>query len=63
MDEIGPSLRYATAKVNRAQRGNGQAPAQGGLPAPAREGDPWAGPAQQGPAGWGNGGPLGEPPF
>ncbi len=37
VDEIGPSLRYANAKVNRSQRGNqaqgngnGYAPAQGG---------------------------------
>ena len=24
VDEVGPSLRYATAKVNRTQRGGGQ---------------------------------------
>ncbi|MCR6649746.1 MAG: single-stranded DNA-binding protein [Cellulomonas sp.] len=33
VDEVGPSLRYATAKVTRAQRSGG-----GGAPA----GDPWA---------------------
>lgn len=38
VDEIGPSLRYATARVERTQRGSGRAPA------PAT--DPWtAGPA------------------
>ena len=30
VDEIGPSLRYANAKVNRTQRGNGQGGNQGG---------------------------------
>jgi single-strand DNA-binding protein len=30
VDEIGPSLRYATAKVNRAARGNGQGGYGGG---------------------------------
>lgn len=47
VDEIGPSLRYATAAVTRAQgggAGRGQAPAQGGgfpaAGAPAAE--PWA---------------------
>lgn len=30
VDEIGPSLRYATAKVNRAQRGGGSAAGSGG---------------------------------
>lgn len=41
VDEIGPSLKFATAQVTRAQRGQGQQrPAQ---QAPA--GDPWAAPA------------------
>lgn len=35
-DEVGPSLRYATAKVNRTQRSSGNA---GGQPA---QDDPWA---------------------
>ena len=50
VDEIGPSLAYATAKVTRASRGGG-----GGYAAPrpkASEADPWA--ADQFPA---------EPPF
>ncbi|GAA4869711.1 single-stranded DNA-binding protein [Kitasatospora terrestris] len=54
LDDIGPSLKFATAKVTKAQRTNvGQSPTAGG--------DPWAsaGPA---PA---SGGPRGgeEPPF
>ncbi|KHL03802.1 single-stranded DNA-binding protein [Sinomonas humi] len=60
-DEIGPSLRYSTARVNRAQRGDGQA--QGGRPAQSRQDDPW-GTQQHEPAGsWGNGGAQSEPPF
>ena len=54
VEEVGPSLKYATAKVTRASRGGGgyggggedpwaaAAPA-GGSPAPA-QGDPWAAP-------------------
>lgn len=38
-DEVGPSLRYATAKVTKAQRGGGQQ-----TPQPASQGDPWATP-------------------
>jgi len=44
VDEIGPSLRYATAKVTKTQRsggGFGGAPASGSG-APASGGDPWA---------------------
>ena len=68
VDEIGPSLRFANAKVNRTQRsgnGGGQQAQQGGgwggnQPAPD---DPWAAPAATGNAGgWGNG-PDSEPPF
>lgn len=53
VDEIGPSLRYATAKVARASRGSGGGSA--GVPA----GDPWASPA---PAS-GGGSFSDEPPF
>ena len=46
VDEVGPSLRYATAKVTRTQRGGGSggAPSGGGFSAPAggSDGDPWA---------------------
>ena len=64
VDEIGPSLRYANAKVNRTQRsgnGDGQAPAStagswgGGQP----QEDAFA---SQSNSGWGNG-PDSEPPF
>jgi single-strand DNA-binding protein len=52
VDEVGPSLRYATAKVTRTQRsggssyGGGQGGGQGG----PSDNDPWAtpAPAQQG---------------
>src|ERR1700722_6031926 len=66
VDEVGPSLRYATAKVNRTQRGSstgggfgggGSAPGgsgSGGAPAE----DPWnSAPAAD------NGGYSDEPPF
>ena len=44
VDEIGPSLRYATAKVNKVSRGGGQGgkPASQGADAPAGTyDDPW----------------------
>jgi single-strand DNA-binding protein len=68
VDEVGPSLRYATAKVNRSQRGSsgggfgadnsgGSAGGNAGGFAPAD--DPWA---SSGPAG-SAGGLSDEPPF
>lgn len=56
VDEIGPSLRYATAKVNKTSRGGGGfgGSAGGGQSGPSD--DPWATPA---PAG----GFADEPPF
>ncbi|MFC4005299.1 single-stranded DNA-binding protein [Prauserella oleivorans] len=57
VDEIGPSLRYATAKVNKVSRGSGAGGfSGGGASAPAD--DPWgsAPPA-------GGGGFSDEPPF
>lgn len=63
VDEVGPSLRYATAKVNKTQRGGsgggfgGQA--AGGYAA-AQEADPWAtGPAAAPSQGGGQGGQSG----
>ena len=49
VDEIGPSLRYATAKVNKANRGGGSSfnGDGGGAPA-APSDDPWATPAPSG---------------
>ncbi|RLV57246.1 single-stranded DNA-binding protein [Aeromicrobium phragmitis] len=75
VDEVGPSLRYATAQVQRTQRsdnagggfsggggqgGFGGAPQQGGGQA-----NPWATqPGQQGGAdAWGGGQATDEPPF
>ena len=63
VDEIGPSLKYATAKVNRTTRGGGSGgfggSSGGGSSAPAD--DPWASsaPASGGSGGWGSD----EPPF
>jgi single-strand DNA-binding protein len=74
VDEVGPSLRYATAKVNRTQRGGGGGGfggQQGGGSAGsggfggqqgggAAESDPWAtGPAAGGAAASGSGGGAG----
>ena len=65
VDEIGPSLRYANAKVNRTQRG-GNSGGFGGQQQPAMaaapQQDPWATPAASNAIGWGNG-PDAEPPF
>lgn len=63
IQEIGPSLKYANAKVNRTQRkeggGGNQAPQQ-----PPAQQQPWGGnqPAQ-GSQGWGQGGADNSPPF
>ncbi len=70
VDEVGPSLRSATAKVNKTQRGGGG----GGFGGPAADNDPWASaaPAAAAPAASGGGGGGGwnnpgassdEPPF
>ena len=59
VDEVGPSLKYATAKVNRTQRGSsggGSFGGDSGGSAPAD--DPWA---SSGPAA--SGGFSDEPPF
>jgi single-strand DNA-binding protein len=61
VDEVGPSLKYATAKVNRTQRGSsgGGFGADSGGSAPAD--DPWA--SASGPAAGSSGGYSDEPPF
>lgn len=78
VDEIGPSLRYATAKVSRrtqnqsaggpaANTGHNQGAAQGrggwGGQSPSTPTDPWAIPQEQGDGGWGSGADENEPPF
>lgn len=76
VEDIGPSLQYATAKVTRSQRGNAQgqssnAGAQqgargngnwGGQQGAQQGGGNWGGGAQQS-DGWGTGPSVGEPPF
>jgi single-strand DNA-binding protein len=60
VDEIGPSLKYATAKVNKmARQGSNAGSYSGGGPPPAD--DPW-GSAPPSPQGWG-GGFSDEPPL
>jgi len=54
VDEIGPSLRYATAKINKTARGGGGFGGSGGSSGPAD--DPWSTPA-------GGGDFSDEPPF
>jgi single-strand DNA-binding protein len=56
VDEVGPSLKYATAKVTRTQRSGASSYGDGGGQAsagPAGGNDPWATP-QQGQQGGGN---------
>lgn len=68
VDEVGPSLRYATAKVTKAS-GGGKAEYQQARQAQGQSsaGDPWASsqPAPAGGGGWGQGGGYAEdaPPF
>ena len=70
VDEIGPSLKYASAKVTRAQRGQSQgaqnvANQLGGQPQGGwspKQDDPWGAPAGNN-GGWGNGPDTNEPPF
>jgi len=59
VDEVGPSLRYATAKVNRTQRGSSGGGFGGDSGGSGPVDDPWAssGPASSG------GGFSDEPPF
>jgi single-strand DNA-binding protein len=64
VDEVGPSLRNATAKVNKTQRGGGSSGFGGGT----ADNDPWASaspaPASSGGGGgWNAPGTSDEPPF
>ncbi len=72
VDEIGPSLRYATAKVNKTQRGGGGGFGGGGGGFGGQQEDPWSTGGsggqgsrggQGGQGGWGgNQGPGGQGP-
>ncbi|MFF2300715.1 single-stranded DNA-binding protein [Arthrobacter sp. NPDC058127] len=68
VDEIGPSLRYANAKVNRTQRAGQAAGGYANQGAPAQPGqsypqdDPWATQPAGDAGGWSNGSDS-EPPF
>jgi single-strand DNA-binding protein len=59
VEEVGPALKYATAKVTRTTRQGGQGgPGGGGYSgggAPQGGNDPWATPAPQGGGGYGGG--------
>src|SRR6266542_306138 len=55
VDEIGPSLRYATAKVTKTSRGSGQGGFGGGQGGAAPADDPWSTPAPAA-GGWGGSG-------
>jgi single-strand DNA-binding protein len=66
VQEVGPSLKYATAKVNKTQRGNAGSGDNNGFGGGSKQGgqpqdDPWAtGPAGGGNSGgWGNSGSQG----
>jgi single-strand DNA-binding protein len=64
VDEVGPSLTFATAKVTRASRSGGGGGYGGGQPRqqPAAGNDPWATPApQQGGGQGGQSAPAGDP--
>jgi single-strand DNA-binding protein len=65
VDEVGPSLRYATAKVTRTQRSGGSSYGggqQGGGQGGPSDNDPWATPAQaQGAPAAGGGAPANDP--
>ena len=64
VDEIGPSLRWATAKTTRASRdggGFGGGAGGGGGSAPAN--DPWASPAPSGGGDRGGGAPASNDPW
>jgi single-strand DNA-binding protein len=56
VDEVGPALKYATAKVNKVSRGGGGFGDSGGASASPASDDPWA-------SGSSGGSSLDEPPF
>ena len=60
VEDVGPALRNATAKVTKVNRGPGGAAAGGSAPAAAD--DPWASSAPSAGGSWG-GSSFDEPPF
>lgn len=71
VDEIGPSLRYASAKVTRTQRSNNGGSSPSGRGDAGNSGsfggggssDNWAAPSGGNSGGWGNGPTSQDPPF
>ena len=63
VDEIGPSLRYATAKVNKASRGGGGGGGFGGGSSQPRSAEPKDDPWGSAPAAGSYSGADEEPPF
>ncbi|MDQ3404041.1 MAG: single-stranded DNA-binding protein [Actinomycetota bacterium] len=64
VDEVGPSLKYATAKVNKVSRGSGGGFGGSGSPSGPPADDPWgSAPPSGGSGGAGGGGFNDEPPF
>jgi single-strand DNA-binding protein len=66
VDEVGPSLRFATAKVAKTSRGSGGGGGGGfggGGGGGGASDDPWATPAASGGGDGASGAPLDEPPF
>jgi single-strand DNA-binding protein len=61
VDEIGPSLRFASATVTRTQKGGNQGGQRQAQTAPAS--DPWATPAAANAGGWGAAPQTEEAPF
>ncbi|TXH09360.1 MAG: single-stranded DNA-binding protein [Spirochaetes bacterium] len=68
VDEVGPSLRYASAKVTKAERSNGQGGFGGQQQPQGQQQDPWATGGGQQQGGWGQqppnsqSGPPQQPP-
>jgi single-strand DNA-binding protein len=63
VEEVGPSLRYATAKVNKVSRGSGGGGFGGGGSPGGPSDDPWGSAPAAGSGGGSGGGSDEEPPF
>ena len=67
-EDVAVSLKFATAKVTRADRSGGQGQQRQGVGQQGPQADPWASGGQQSGGGWGapqgrQGGTSDEPPF